>query len=43
LRLDSERRWKLQKIADDHDRDMAYIIRKAIDEYIKHHEEAASA
>lgn len=41
LRLDSERRSKLQSIAQKQDRDMAYIIRKAIDEYIeRHHDES---
>ncbi len=44
LRLDSERRQQLQEIADEQDRDVAYIIRKAIDEYVErrkspgHHE-----
>lgn len=38
LRLDSDRRDKLQKIAKKQDRDMAYVIRKAIDEYIERHE-----
>lgn len=38
LRLDSERRRKLQEIATKQDRDLAYIIRKAIDEYISRHE-----
>ncbi|MFC4535669.1 CopG family ribbon-helix-helix protein [Sphaerisporangium dianthi] len=41
LRLDPERRDKLQKIAKRQDRDMAYIIRKAIDEYIEQHEHDA--
>jgi predicted transcriptional regulator len=39
LRLDTERRSKLQRIADEQDRDLAYIIKKAIDEYIERHEE----
>ncbi|MEO3876673.1 hypothetical protein ABGB18_48650 [Nonomuraea sp. B12E4] len=39
LRLDGERRQRLQKIADDQDRDMSYIIRKAIDEYIHQYEQ----
>jgi predicted transcriptional regulator len=34
LRLDTERRRQLQEIAEEQDRDMAYVIRKAIDEYI---------
>ncbi|MEV4112398.1 hypothetical protein [Nonomuraea sp. NPDC049695] len=34
LRLDGERRRQLQEIADEQDRDIAYVIRKAIDEYI---------
>lgn len=38
LRLDIERRRKLQEIATKQDRDLAYIIRKAIDEYIGRHE-----
>ncbi|MEV1005488.1 hypothetical protein [Nonomuraea sp. NPDC050202] len=37
LRLDTERRRQLQKIAEEQDRDMAYVIRKAIDEYISRH------
>lgn len=39
LRLDSERRTKLQDIAQKQDRDLAYIIRKAIDEYIERHQD----
>lgn len=43
LRLDVERRSKLQAIARKQDRDVAYIIRKAIDEYIeRHHKEQDS-
>lgn len=38
MRLDAERRRKLASIAQKQDRDMAYIIRKAIDEYIERHE-----
>jgi predicted transcriptional regulator len=38
LRLDSQRRSKLETIAKKQDRDMAYIIRKAIDEYIERHQ-----
>jgi predicted transcriptional regulator len=37
MRLDAERRRKLQSIATKQDRDLAYIIRKAIDEYIERH------
>ncbi|TYB56813.1 ribbon-helix-helix protein, CopG family [Nonomuraea sp. PA05] len=40
LRLDSDRRRQLQEIADDQDRDMSYIIRKAIDEYIDRHKKS---
>jgi predicted transcriptional regulator len=39
LRLDSQRRSKLEAIARKQDRDLAYIIRKAIDEYIERHGE----
>lgn len=39
LRLDAQRRRKLQDIARRQDRDMAYIIRKAIDDYIERHED----
>jgi len=35
MRLDSELREKLEKIAQRDDRDVAYIIRKAIEEYIR--------
>jgi predicted transcriptional regulator len=38
LRLDATRRSKLEKIAQKQDRDVAYIIRKAIDEYIERHQ-----
>jgi hypothetical protein len=38
LRLDSQRRNKLENIARKQDRDLAYIIRKAIDEYIERHQ-----
>jgi predicted transcriptional regulator len=37
LRLDPERRRKLQEIADRDDRDLSYVIRKAIDEYLDRH------
>jgi predicted transcriptional regulator len=39
LRLDSQRRSKLQAIAQKQDRDLAYVIRKAIDEYIERHQD----
>ncbi|WP_157247941.1 CopG family ribbon-helix-helix protein [Nonomuraea typhae] len=35
LRLDSERRRKLEEIAKKQERDLAFIIRKAIDDYIQ--------
>ena len=41
LRLDPERRGKLQAIARNQDRDLAYVIRKAIDEYIERHQDEA--
>lgn len=37
LRLDPERRRKLQEIADRDERDLSYVIRKAIDEYLDRH------
>ncbi|HUY45051.1 MAG TPA: ribbon-helix-helix protein, CopG family [Streptosporangiaceae bacterium] len=37
LRLDPDRRRKLQEIATRQDRDLSYVIRKAIDEYIERH------
>jgi predicted transcriptional regulator len=39
LRLDAERRGKLEEIARRKDRDLSYVIRKAIDEYIKRHQD----
>jgi predicted transcriptional regulator len=38
MRLDAEVRAKLEKIAQRDDRDVAYIIRKAIEEYIRREE-----
>lgn len=38
LRLDADRRSKLEEIARRKDRDLSYVIRKAIDEYIERHE-----
>lgn len=38
LRLDADRRSKLEEIAKRKDRDLSYVIRKAIDEYIERHE-----
>jgi len=38
LRLDAERRAKLEQIALRKDRDLSYVIRKAIDEYIERHQ-----
>jgi predicted transcriptional regulator len=38
LRLDAEQRSKLEEIARRKDRDLSYVIRKAIDEYIERHE-----
>ena len=37
LRLDVDRRSKLEEIARRNDRDLSYVIRKAIDEYIERH------
>ncbi len=42
LRLDPQRRGKLQRIAKKQDRDLSYIIRKAIDEYIERHQDEAA-
>ena len=39
LRLDAEQRNKLEEIARRKDRDLSYVIRKAIDEYIERHED----
>jgi len=38
LRLDADRRGKLEQIARRKDRDLSYVIRKAIDEYIERHQ-----
>jgi hypothetical protein len=38
LRLDAERRSRLEEIARRKDRDLSYVIRKAIDEYIERHQ-----
>ena len=38
LRLDADQRAKLEEIARRKDRDLSYVIRKAIDEYIERHE-----
>jgi predicted transcriptional regulator len=39
LRLDADRRAKLEQIALRKDRDLSYVIRKAIDEYIERHQD----
>jgi predicted transcriptional regulator len=39
LRLDADRRAKLEGIAKRKDRDLSYMIRKAIDEYIERHQD----
>jgi predicted transcriptional regulator len=39
LRLDADRRGKLEEIARRKDRDLSYVIRKAIDEYIERHQD----
>jgi predicted transcriptional regulator len=38
LRLDADQRTKLEQIAQRQDRDLSYVIRKAIDEYIERHQ-----
>jgi predicted transcriptional regulator len=38
LRLDADRRGMLEEIARRQDRDLSYVIRKAIDEYIERHQ-----
>jgi predicted transcriptional regulator len=38
LRLGADRRGKLEEIARRQDRDLSYVIRKAIDEYIERHQ-----
>ena len=40
LRLDADRRAKLEDIAKRKDRDLSYVIRKAIDEYIERRQDA---
>lgn len=39
LRLDADRRAALEEIARRKDRDLSYVIRKAIDEYIESHKD----
>ncbi|HUD36103.1 MAG TPA: ribbon-helix-helix domain-containing protein [Streptosporangiaceae bacterium] len=39
LRLDADQRAKLEQIAQRKDRDLSYVIRKAIDEYIDRHQD----
>ena len=39
LRLDIDQRAKLEQIAQRKDRDLSYVIRKAIDEYIERHQD----
>jgi len=39
LRLDADQRSKLEDIARRKDRDLSYVIRKAIDEYIERHQQ----
>jgi predicted transcriptional regulator len=41
LRLDADQRAKLEDIARRKDRDLSYVIRKAIDEYIDRHQNDA--
>jgi predicted transcriptional regulator len=41
LRLDADRRARLEEIARRKDRDLSYVIRKAIDEYIERHKDDA--
>jgi predicted transcriptional regulator len=38
LRLDADQRSRLEEIARRKDRDLSYVIRKAIDEYIERHQ-----
>jgi predicted transcriptional regulator len=38
LRLDADQRAKLEDIARRKERDLSYVIRKAIDEYIERHQ-----
>jgi predicted transcriptional regulator len=39
LRLDADRRARLEAIAKRKDRDLSYVIRRAIDEYIDRHQD----
>ncbi len=39
LRLDANQRAKLEQIARRKDRDLSYVIRKAIYEYIERHQD----
>jgi predicted transcriptional regulator len=38
LRLGADRRGRLEEIARRKDRELSYVIRKAIDEYIERHQ-----
>lgn len=38
LRLNTDQRTRLEEIARRKDRDLSYVIRKAIDEYIERHQ-----
>jgi len=38
LRLSADQRTELEQIARRKDRDLSYVIRKAIDEYIERHQ-----
>jgi predicted transcriptional regulator len=42
LRLDADQRAKLEEIARRKDRELSYVIRKAIDEYIERHQHDTS-
>jgi predicted transcriptional regulator len=39
LRLTEDQRRRLEQIAQRKDRDVSYLIRKAIDEYIERHKD----
>ena len=39
LRLDADQRARLEEIATRKDRDLSYVIRKAIAEYIERHQD----
>ena len=43
IRLDAETRDRLQAIADHDDRSLAYVIKKAIAEYLARHEQKETA